>query len=88
MSYMAVRFLNEFLLSQKRSWKIRLLESQMHKVIMSAFTKDQLGEPCVVALHRGFESANGTEPDTSLCDIPPLSADITRHPFSKERAAR
>lgn len=54
---------------------------------MSAFTKDQLGEPCVVALHRGFESANGTEPDTSLCNIPPLSADIARHPFSEERAA-
>lgn len=80
---MAVRFLNGFLLGQKRSWNIQLLES----VIMSAFTKDQLGEACVVALHRGFESANGTEPDTSLCDIPPLSADITRHPFSKERAA-
>lgn len=88
MSYMAVRFLNELLLPQKGSWKIRLLESQMYKCIVSAFTKDQLGEPCLVALHRGFESANGTEPDTALCDILPLSADITRHPLSKERAAR
>lgn len=60
----------------------------MYNVIMSAFTKEQLGEAYVVALHRGFESANGTEPDASLCDIPPLSADITRHPLSKERAAR
>lgn len=48
-----------------------------------------LGEACVGATHRGFESAlmaNGRELDTSLCDIPPLSSNLPHHPFSEENA--
>lgn len=89
MSYMTMWFLNVLLPRKKQqledpAWRI----ASTYKVIVSSFNREQRRVRHVL-VRRSFEStlmANGTELDTSLCDIPPLSSNLTRYLSSKESA--
>lgn len=82
-------FLNVLLPRKKQqledpAWRI----ASTYKVIVSSFNREQRRVRHVL-VRRSFEStlmANGTELDTSLCDIPPLSSNLTRYLSSKESA--